>query len=117
MPHFSISGSFSLNPPSVPHLSVDWYAKAMENGMILSSPTIFGMANGNLLGAGEAGPEAVVGVSSLQSMIQNAVANSGMNAKEMYAAVKAGMESADVTLIIGERSAERFMRDSGVVFS
>lgn len=117
MPHFSISGSFSLNPPSVPHLSVDWYAKAMGNGMILSSPTIFGMANGNLLGAGEAGPEAVVGVSSLQSMIQNAVANSGMNAKEMYAAVKAGMESADVTLIIGERSAERFMRDSGVVFS
>ena len=117
LPHFSISGSFSLKPPSVPHLSVDWYAKAMENGMILSSPTIFGMTNGNLLGAGEAGPEAVVGASSLQSMIQNAVASSGMSARDMYAAVKAGMESADVTLIIGERSAERFMRDSGVVFS
>jgi hypothetical protein len=48
----------------------------MEFGQILSNPTIFGMMNGSLLGAGEAGPEAVVGVSSLDSMIQKSVANS-----------------------------------------
>ena len=74
LPHITISGSFSLNPPSVPHFSIEWYKKAMENGMILNSPTIFGAMGGNLLGGGEAGPEAVVGVDSLRSMIGDAVA-------------------------------------------
>ena len=75
LPHFSISGSFSLNPPSIPHFSVSWYKKAMNNGMILNSPTIFGRSGNTLLGGGEAGPEAVVGVGSLMDMIQNAVSN------------------------------------------
>ena len=47
----------------------------MDGGMILDSPTIFGMMNGQLLGGGEAGSEAVVGVSSLMQMIQRAVAS------------------------------------------
>lgn len=75
LPHFSITGSFSLNPPSIPHFSVEWYKKAMKGGMILNSPTIFGARGNNLLAGGEAGPEAVVGVSSLQSMIEQAVAS------------------------------------------
>lgn len=73
LPHFSISGSFSLNPPSVPRLSVDWYAKAMERGMILQNPTIFGAMGGKLLGGGERGAEAVVGVNSLDKMIRRSV--------------------------------------------
>ena len=73
LPHFSIQGHFSLNPPSVPHLAVDWYRKAMESGMILTSPTIFPAANGTLRGFGDAGPEAVVGVASLREMIADAV--------------------------------------------
>lgn len=36
MPHFSISGKFSLDPPSVPKIGVSWYAK----GGIISSPTL-----------------------------------------------------------------------------
>ena len=80
LPHFSISGSFSLNPPSIPHFSVDWYRKAMNNGMILNSPTIFGASGNHLLGGGEAGPEAVVGVQSLMDMVQSAVAGSQMAA-------------------------------------
>jgi len=80
LPHFSISGSFSLNPPSIPHFSVEWYKKAMNNGMILNSPTIFGAAGNHLLGGGDAGPEAVVGVQSLMDMIQNAVANTQLAA-------------------------------------
>ena len=80
LPHFSISGSFSLNPPSIPHFSVEWYKKAMEGGMILNSPTIFGRSGNSLLGGGEAGPEAVVGVSSLMDMIQSAVSNAQMTA-------------------------------------
>ena len=74
LPHFSIQGEFSLNPPSIPHLSVDWYSKAMNNGMILDTATIFGMSkNGTLLGGGEAGSETIVGTRSLLSMIQSAV--------------------------------------------
>ena len=89
LPHFHISGSFSLNPPSVPSFSVDWYAKAMQNGMILNSPTIFGMQNGRLLGAGEAGAEVVVGAGSLSRMIQSAVNNTynaGGNTINVYGA-------------------------------
>lgn len=74
LPHFSISGKFSLDPPSIPHIGVEWYRKAMGDGMILNSPTIFGAAGGKLLGGGEAGAEAIVGVSSLRGMIQEAVA-------------------------------------------
>lgn len=74
MPHVKIDGHFSLNPPSAPKFSIDWYKKAMENGMILNSPTIFGAAGNRLLAGGEAGPEAVVGVESLRGMIQEAVA-------------------------------------------
>ena len=57
----------------IPNFSVDWYAKAMERGMILDTPTIFGAMNGKLLAGGEAGQEAVVGTRSLMGMIQQAV--------------------------------------------
>lgn len=73
LPHFDIEGKFSLSPPSVPHISVDWYRKAMNGGMILNGATIFGAANGKLLGGGEAGAEAVVGVNSLAGMIDHSV--------------------------------------------
>lgn len=79
LPKFSISGEFSLNPPRVPKLSVDWNAKAMKNGLILDNPTIFGMNGGHLLGAGEAGAEAIIGVNSLQSLIKGAVSESVTN--------------------------------------
>lgn len=75
LPHVSISGKFSINPPSVPHFSISWYKKAMEDGMILNSPTIFGMKGNNLLAGGEAGSETVVGTQSLMEMIRNAVAS------------------------------------------
>ena len=76
LPHFSVSGS--LNPATwlkngLPKISVDWYAKAMNDGMILNGATIFGMQNGNLLAGGEAGSEVVVGANSLRNMIQSAV--------------------------------------------
>lgn len=57
LPHFSISGSFSLNPPSIPTLGVDWYAK----GGIFNSPSI--------IGVGEAGTEAVLPIDKLNDFI------------------------------------------------
>ena len=77
MPHFSINGQFSLNPPSVPSLSVSWYKKAYDNAMILNNPAIFGYspASGKLLGGGDgSGGEVVSGANTLMNMIQNAVA-------------------------------------------
>lgn len=79
LPHFSISGKFSLNPPSVPKLGIEWYKKAMDNGMILNQPTIFGYnaKSNQFLAGGEAGSETVVGTQNLMDMIQEAVNNSG----------------------------------------
>ena len=90
LPHFSIQGSFSLNPPSVPHLAVEWYRKAMRDGMILTSPTILPAANGSLRGFGDAGPEAVVGVDSLRGMVASAVRS----------AMPAGSAARNVTVIL-----------------
>lgn len=80
LPHLTISGEFSLMPPRVPSFGISWYAKAMDNGMILNSPTIFGMQNGKFLGGGEAGAEVVVGASSLYSMIKNAIGTPSVTA-------------------------------------
>lgn len=80
LPHITVSGSFSLDPPSVPKFGISWYRKAMDNGMILTHPTIFGMQNGQFLGGGEAGPEVVAGADSLYRMIAGAVA-AGANAR------------------------------------
>lgn len=75
LPHFKISGEFSLNPPSVPHISIEWYKKAMQNGMRLSGATIFGAKGNKLLGGGEAGNEWIIGEGSLYNMIKAAVQN------------------------------------------
>lgn len=77
LPHFKVTGEFSLRPPSTPHFEVDWYAKAMKNGVILNHPTIFGADGNTLLAGGEAGPEAVVGVESLMNMVRAAVQSAG----------------------------------------
>lgn len=77
MPHFSISGKFSLDPPSIPKFSVSWYAKAMNEPVILNGATIFGTANGRLLGGGETGSEVIVGTDKLMSMMRDAVGLGG----------------------------------------
>ena len=76
LPHIKITGKLSLNPPSVPKLSIEWYKKAMENPMIMNEPTIFGYnpATGSFMGGGDAGSEVVSGTNTLMNMIQGAVA-------------------------------------------
>ena len=81
LPHFGISPSGwkigDLLKGSIPKLSIDWYAKAMENPLIMTKPTIFGYdaGTGSLMGGGEAGTEIVSGANTLMGMIQNAVAS------------------------------------------
>lgn len=79
LPHFSISGRFSLNPPSVPSFSVSWYRKAMDEAYMLSGATIFGAMGNKLLGGGEAGHEMIIGRDSLMEMIREASGGGGGN--------------------------------------
>ena len=76
LPHFSISGKFSLNPPQIPHFNVSWYKKAMDNPVMFTKPTIFSMnpATGQAKGAGEAGDELMIGKETMLNMIRQAVA-------------------------------------------
>lgn len=72
MPHFKISGSFSLDPPSVPHFGVDWYKNGGIFEGIMTEPTIFGFnpKTGNAQVGGEAGAEAIAPIDKLLGMIR-----------------------------------------------
>lgn len=69
MPHFSVSGKFSLNPLSVPKFNISWY----KDGGIMMNPTIFGMNGNKLMAGGEAGPEAILPIDRLQGYISSAI--------------------------------------------
>lgn len=73
LPHFSISGSFSLNPPSVPSFGIEWYKK----GGIMNDPTVFGFnpLTGKAMVGGEAGAEAIAPIDTLKQYISEAVAS------------------------------------------
>jgi len=91
MPHFKIEGEFSLNPPSVPSLGVDWYAK----GAVLNDPTAFGMNGNKLMVGGEAGPEAVAPISTLQKYVADAVASQNADLVEVLYKILAAILSMD----------------------
>ena len=87
LPHFKISGKFSLDPPSTPSISVSWYKK----GGIFDSPS--------LIGIGEAGPEAVVPLDKLwdkldkiaevgSPIVINVYGSDSMSVNELAAAVE-----------------------------
>ena len=84
LPHFNVSGTLSINPPSVPHLSIDWY----KQGGIMTRPTIFGMNGSSLMAGGEAGREAILPLSGfykqLEAMLESKL---NMNNVEKYLAV------------------------------
>lgn len=95
LPHFYISPRGwkigDLLTGTIPSLGIDWYAKAMDKGIVLDGATIFGMnANGQLMGGGEKGREIIIGEKSLMNAIRNAsghtwnvniVVNESANAK------------------------------------
>lgn len=77
LPHFTISGSFGINPPSVPHFGISWYRKAMEQPYMFTSPTLFDVnpVTGQAKGAGEAGDELMYGKQNLLDDISGVVAS------------------------------------------
>lgn len=76
LPHFSISPRGwkigDLLKGSLPKLSIEWYAKAMDEGIVLDGATIFGMnKNGQLMGGGERGREVIIGEDRFRQMTSN----------------------------------------------
>ena len=95
LPHFSLTGSFSIVPPSVPHLSVDWW----KSGGIFTKPTLLGGMNG----VGEAGAEAVLPLKKLWDEMDkrfesgptiNVYGTPGMDVNELASLVEAKLISA-----------------------
>lgn len=76
LPHVTISGKFSLTPPSVPKFGISWYRKAMDEPYLFTKPTLFDVnpATGTAKGAGEAGDEVMIGKDTMLNMIREAVA-------------------------------------------
>ena len=78
LPHFKITGKLSLSPPSVPHLSIDWY----KEGGILTGPTVFGMNGSSLMAGGEAGKEAVLPLKGFYDQLEH-ILSSRMDTRVM----------------------------------
>ena len=91
LPHFKISGKFSINPPSVPKINVDWY----KTGGIFDNPSI--------IGVGEAGPEAVVPLDKLWNKLDNIAAASGETVINVYASP--GMDVNELAAAVERRLA------------
>lgn len=87
LPHFKISGSFSIKKKTVPHLSIDWY----KTGGIFNSPTIAGIGDVR-------GGEAVVPLDKFwrklenlqggDSYVLNIYANDGMNVDQLVSEIQ-----------------------------
>ena len=86
----AVSGFFSglklqsISPPSVPHLSIDWY----KEGGIMTKPTVFGMNGSALMAGGEAGSEAILPLSGFYKQLEAMLTEKlNMHNVEKYLAV------------------------------
>lgn len=95
LPHFKVTGKLSIAPPSVPHLSIDWY----KDGGIMTKPTAFGMNGSSMMVGGEAGAEAILPLSGfykqLEAMIDSRL---NMTSMEKYLAIIADNSSKGIYL-------------------
>lgn len=101
LPHFHVTGKLSISPPSVPHLSIDWY----KEGGVMAKPTLFGMNGSSLMAGGEAGKEAILPLKGFYDQLENILSNRlNTSTMEKYLAIIAensgkGIYLDDVTLI------------------
>lgn len=95
LPHFKVTGKLSISPPSVPHLSIDWY----KEGGIMAKPTIFGMNGSSLMAGGEAGKEAILPLKGFYEQLENILsARLNTSALEKYLAIIADNSSKGIYL-------------------
>lgn len=99
LPHFSISGKFSLDPPSIPHVSVSWYKKAYGDPVLFTQPTVLPTMQGYKGFGDGAGAEVVMGLNRLREMVGSA------GTVNNYITVNAapGMDVRDLADAVAER--------------
>lgn len=90
LPHFTISGSFSLKPPRVPSFGVDWYDK----GGIFSSPSI--------IGVGEKRPEFVGALDDLKTLIREVLEEKGVGGEVDLSGIGDGQSSILIKELVDE---------------
>ena len=127
LPHISVSGGVAPygigGKGSLPKFSIEWYKKAYDNAMILSSPTIFGYsaASGKFLGGGDGnGNEIIAGESYLMGLIGQAVESKNDRIVALLSAlleaIVGGNEEmiraimSDKTFAVGEREFARLVK-------
>ena len=104
LPHFKLTGSFSLKPPSVPHLAVDWYAKAAEQGAIFDRPQIIGVGDATQ-------PEALLGVDTLKNLL--AESNRPNNTFNIYASQ--GMDVNELAEVVMDKMQTEYEKESAAL--
>jgi len=116
LPHLTVTGSLDLFavPPQIPSVSVEWYGKAMNEPYMFNDATIFGSANGKLLGAGERGSELLIGTNKLMEMMQQAVGSDRSVVINVYGAE--GQNVNALAEVIAEKL-ENLTRRKGAIYA
>lgn len=97
LPHFKITGEFSLSPPSVPKLTIDWY----KEGFVINKPAIFGFNGSSLMAGGEfgTGGEALLPLNSFYEKLDSILTNRlNLSSLERYLSVIADNSSKGIYL-------------------
>ncbi len=71
LPHITITGELSLSPPSAPHIGIEWYKKAYNNGVLFRQPTVLQTPAGPKGFGDGAGAEIVLGLNKLKELVDS----------------------------------------------